>query len=207
VTAEFVALMDHDDLLHPTALYEIANLLQNDKEIDVIYSDEDNLDARNNRIPGYFKPDFNIELLLGQNMVSHLGVYRVSILRAIGGLRIGLEGSQDHDLILRVLTKSSASRVKHIPTVLYHWRRGGNRKSFSEMHMQKCVSAAKRAIKEYLEEENEGAVVEPCPDFPQYFRIRRRLPDPPPLVSCIIPTRDQHKLLKTCIDGLLYQTD
>jgi O-antigen biosynthesis protein len=207
VTADFAALMDHDDLLHPTALYEVANLLQKPDGIDVIYSDEDTIDAKGRRTPGYFKPDFDIELLLGQNMLNHLGVYRVSILRAIGGLRIGYEGSQDYDLILRVLTKSHPSRIKHIPTVLYHWRRGGSQQSFSEKHMQKCFDAAKRSLQEYLDFEGEGARVEVNPDAKFYTRIRRQLPDPPPLVSCIIPTRNRHELVRVCVDGLLHKTD
>jgi O-antigen biosynthesis protein len=207
VTSDFVALMDHDDLLHPTALYEIANLLQNSGDVDVIYSDEDYIDGKGHRRPGYFKPDFNIELLLGQNMVNHLGVYRMSILREIGGLRVGFEGSQDYDLILRVLTKSAASRVKHIPVVLYHWRRDGRQQSFSEKHLQKCQDAARRAIQDYLAFEGEGAVVEVSPDIEHYSRVRRRLPDPMPLVSCIIPTRNRHKLLNACVEGLLHKTD
>jgi O-antigen biosynthesis protein len=97
--------------------------------------------------------------------------------------------------------------VKHIPVALYHWRRDGERKSFSEKHMQKCVDAARRAIQEYLIFEGEGAVVEASPDFKYYSRIRRRIPDPTPLVSCIIPTRNRHKLLQTCINGLLHKTD
>src|SRR5665213_1877732 len=143
----------------------------------------------------------------GQNMLSHLGVYRMSILHEIEGLRVGFEGSQDYDLILRVLTKSSASRVKHIPAALYHWRKGGERKSFSEKHMQKCVDAARRAIQEYLDFEGEGAKVEVSPDFKHYSRIRRRLPNPPPLVSCIIPTRNRHELVNACVKGLQKKTD
>jgi len=142
----------------------------------------------------------------GQNMLSHLGVYRMSILHEIEGLRVGFEGSQDYDLILRVLTKSSTSRVKHIPVALYHWRRDGTQESFCEKHMQKCVDAARRAIQEYLDAEGEGATVEASPDFKHYSRIRRKLPNPAPLVSCIIPTRNRHKLLKTCIEGLQKKT-
>ena len=207
VTTEFAALIDHDDLLHPTALYEIAVVLQEAECVDAIYSDEDNINASGNRKPGYFKPDFNVELLLGHNMFSHLGVFRMSILRDIGGLRAGFEGSQDYDLILRVLAKSKAQRIKHIPTVLYHWRRGGEAKSYSEKHMDKCVNAAHRAIQEYLDQEGEGAKVLPSPDFKYYSRIKRPLPEPAPLVSCIIPTRNGHKLLKTCMDGLLHKTN
>ena len=207
VTAEFAALMDHDDLLHPTALYETAVVLQNADAVDAIYSDEDIIDGKGKRRDPFFKPDFNIELLLGQNMFNHLGVFRMAILREIGGLRAGFEGSQDYDLILRVLAKSKPQRIKHIPTVLYHWRHGGKAKSFSEKYMDKCVDAAWRSIRDYLDQEGEGAKVLPSPDFKYYSRIKRTLPKPAPLVSCIIPTRNRHKLLKTCMNGLLHKTD
>ena len=93
VKAEFAALMDHDDLLHTTALYEIAALLQEAEDVDAIYSDEDTIDGTGKRSHPFFKPDFNIELLLGQNMFNHMGGFRTSILREIGGLRAGFEGS------------------------------------------------------------------------------------------------------------------
>ena len=161
VTAEFVALIDHDDLLHPTALYEVAVLLENAEAIDVIYSDEDTIDAKGNRRPGHCKPDFNIELLLGQNFTNHLGVYRMSIVRKIGGLRQGFEGSHDYDLVLRVFAKSDASRFKHIPAILYHRRRSGEQKSFAEAHVNKCVAAAKRAIQDFLDATGERAELLP----------------------------------------------
>ena len=120
VDAEFMALMDHDDILNISALYEVTLVLQSPEEVDIVYSDEDNIGDNGRRRGGYLKPDFNVDLLLGHNFVSHLGVYRTAIVRQIGGFRRGYEGSQDYDLVLRVFAKSDASRIRHIPATLYH---------------------------------------------------------------------------------------
>jgi len=121
-TYDFMALLDHDDILHPLALYYVANEINNHPESVIIYSDEDKITRRGKRLDPYFKPDFDYELLLSQNMVSHLGVYRTSIVRNVGGFRTGLEGSQDYDLVLRVLEHCETDQIHHIPRPLYHWR-------------------------------------------------------------------------------------
>ena len=207
VTSEFIALMDHDDLLHPTALYEVANVLQQQPETDVVYTDSDCVETNGRHFGPFYKPDFNIDLLLGQNVVSHLGVYRSALVRQLGGLRLGLEGSQDYDLILRAHDKCGASRIRHVPEVLYHWRRSRSHKSYSGIHMDRCFAAAKRAIQDHLDREAEGARVTHVPKLEYNTRVLRRVPQPPPLVSCIIPTRGHVKLLRNCMDGLLNNTE
>ncbi|MBH0619594.1 glycosyltransferase, partial [Salmonella enterica] len=102
-TGAFVALMDHDDVLPEHALFEVAAALEADPDLDVIYSDEDHIDADGRRSNPYFKSDFNPDLLIGHNLVSHLGVYRRALLERIGGFRLGFEGSQDYDLALRAV--------------------------------------------------------------------------------------------------------
>lgn len=205
-TGEFIALMDHDDVLAEEALYEVALVIESTDDIDVIYSDSDAIDQSGIRQSPFYKPDFNVELLLGLNLVSHLGVYRASLVQKVGGLRKGYEGSQDYDLILRVLAQSKPSRIKHIQSILYHWRQGGAQKSFSEAHLDKCVAVARQAIQDYLDHEGEGATVTSAPASPQYSRVKRKLSAPLPLVTCIIPTRDRLDLLTTCLDGLLQNT-
>ena len=206
VNSDFFGLLDHDDLLAPDALYEVAKVLNKTDDVDVIYSDEDRVGAFGGFSGAYRKPDFNAELLLGQNVVSHLGVNRTSLIRKLGGLRKGFEGSQDYDLALRALSASHASRIKHIPKVLYHWRKGGLRGSFSQDNLDRCVAAARNAIQDYLHRENEGAVVVPNPSSKYFSRVIRKVPVPEPLVSCIIPTRNKAKLLKVCLEGLLNKT-
>ena len=119
---EFIALLDHDDLLSEDALYWVAQELQKRPLANLIYSDEDKIDDAGERSCPHFKPSFNIELLLSYNFISHLGVYRKGLIKQIGGFRNGLEGSQDYDLALRTILESSPNQIIHIPRVLYHWR-------------------------------------------------------------------------------------
>jgi O-antigen biosynthesis protein len=204
---ELVALMDHDDRLAQHALYEVVVALNNDPTLDIIYSDEDQIDRKGRRSKPYFKTDWNIDLLLGHNMISHLGVYRRSLLERIGGFREGFEGSQDYDLALRSANATAASRICHIPSVLYHWRRDYGAPSFSEQRLTECSDAALRAISDHLNRRHEKGEVVPHPVLPQWSRVIRPVPRPAPLVSMIVPTRDRVDLLGRCIAGLLEKTD
>lgn len=206
-TGEFVALMDHDDLLPQHALYEVAAALNKDPMFDIIYSDEDQIDAKGRRSLPYFKSDWNIDLLLGHNMISHLGVYRRALLEKVGGFREGFEGSQDYDLALRCADATVPARIHHIPTVLYHWRRDYGTTSFSQGQFAKCSDAALRTIRDHLDRRLETGDVRSHPVLPQWSRVIRPVPRPAPLVSLIIPTRDHADLLGRCVDGLLNRTD
>ncbi|MBG1232431.1 glycosyltransferase family 2 protein [Aestuariivirga litoralis] len=209
VSAPYVAFMDQDDLLHETALYEVAAAISRNPKARMIYSDEDRIDAKGHHSTPYYKPDFNIELLLGQNFVSHLSVYETKLLRKLGGLRAGYEGSQDHDLTLRVARELKDDEIVHIPVVLYHWRHGGRKASFSERNLEKCVKASRAAIQHFLDLEGEGARVAPVDkkNLRYFSRVIRKMPEPAPLVSIIIPTRNKASLLATCVDGVLGKTD
>jgi GT2 family glycosyltransferase/2-polyprenyl-3-methyl-5-hydroxy-6-metoxy-1,4-benzoquinol methylase len=208
-SGEFVALMDHDDLLPEQALYEVAVKINAHLDADLLYSDEDQVDATGRRHSPYFKPAWNIDLLLGHNFVSHLGVYRRSLLERIGGLREGLvDGSHDYDLALRAAAATEPARICHIPAVLYHWRRVDGASSFSQAHLDHCVAGARQAIGDYLKGQGvQGAEVLAAPAVPQWTRTRWPLPDPAPAVSVIVPTRDKPDLLARCTDGLLHRTD
>ncbi|MGF7210553.1 GT2 family glycosyltransferase [Skermanella aerolata] len=207
-TGEYLALLDHDDLLPAHALYRIAADLEAHGPADLIYSDEDKIDGDGRRHEPHFKSDWNPELFLAQNMISHLGVYRTGLVRAAGGFRVGFEGSQDWDLALRVteLTKlTEPNRIRHIPHILYHWRVFATSGSFSTDHGGKAAEAGRRAVAEHLERTGQAAQV--VPGISGYNRVRRALPDPVPRVSLIVPTRDRVELLRNCIDGLLDRTD
>jgi glycosyltransferase involved in cell wall biosynthesis len=205
---DFVVLLDHDDILAQQALYEVAAVVDRHPDADIIFSDEDRIDEQGRRLLPYFKPGWDPELLLGQNCVSHLGVYRRSLLTEIGGFRPGLEGSQDHDLTLRASARTRADRIHHIPAVLYHWRLRGD-ESFSQTQLQRCIDAAHRAIKDHLATlpEGQGAIVAPNPSAPSYHRITWPLPETLPKVSVLIPTRNRAGLLAACTSGLLNRTD
>ena len=206
-TGEFVALMDHDDVLAEHALFEVVAALNANRDLDLIYSDEDHIDQHGRRNNAYFKSDFNLDLLLGHNLISHLGVYRRSLLEEVGGFRLGFEGSQDYDLALRVVDATVPARIHHIPAVLYHWRSNTGEATFSEAFMQRCIDTARRALTDHLERRGQAGVVLAHPQLPLWQRVKRAVPDPAPLVSVIVPTKDKPEILGPCIEGLLNRTD
>lgn len=206
-SGEFVLLMDHDDLLPIHALYEVAFELLSHPDADVIYSDEDRVDGEGRRSDPYFKPMWSPELLAGHNMISHLGAYRRTLLEKIGGLREGLEGSQDWDLALRATAMTTPDRVRHIPAVLYHWRWKAGTSSFSEAWLSRCIETGRRAVEDWLTTQNAaGARVEPARLAPTWNRVVYPLPDPLPFVSVVIPTKDRGALLKRICNDVLYKT-
>jgi glycosyltransferase involved in cell wall biosynthesis len=206
-SGEFVALMDHDDILPEHALYEVIVELNDHPDADLIYSDEDKIDEHGKRFGAYFKTDWNPELFLCHNLFSHLGVYRRSLIEKIGRLREGFEGSQDYDLALRVSRETISSRIRHIPAILYHWLSTMEANSFSQRQLEKCIDAGRRAKSEHLRALGDDAFVEACPTLDNGDRIRRTIPEPAPLVSLIVPTKNVAHLLQPCLDGLLHRTD
>lgn len=207
-TGEFVAFMDHDDLLAPHALYLVAAELAEHPDADLLYSDEDKIDADGRRYDPHFKPDFDPELLLGQNYISHLTVMRRTLVDELGGLDVAMDGSQDHDLVLRATERTTASRIRHLPWVLYHWRQWSGSGTFSSRRLMEATAASRAAVGAHLERRGEvGAEVVPCPQQPGWNRVLRRPPSPLPAVTAVIPTRDRLSLLRPCVEGLLRDTD
>jgi glycosyltransferase involved in cell wall biosynthesis len=205
-SGEFMVLLDHDDRLHPTALHYVAEAIVKNPSVELVFSDEDKLDSGGERTAPYFKCSFNYELFLAQNMVSHLGCFRTETVKAIGGFRLGLEGSQDWDLALRVVERVGASNVIHVPRVLYHWREIPGSTAVSTDEKPYAQHAGRRAVADHLAREGIDARVEPAPDMPWWNRVRFALPDVLPKVSIVIPTRDRVDVLKTCMDSLLGAT-
>lgn len=187
-TGEFTVLLDHDDELPPHALFHVAWELVNHPSANIIFSDEDKVDEADVRSGPYFKPGWNYDLLLSQNCVSHLGAFRTSLLREIGGFRPGFEGSQDWDVTLRALARCGPGAVRHIPRVLYHWRSVPS-SAAAGMHAKPYAAAAGReAVEDHLQATGTGARVLPLEDGA--WRVLWPLPEPTPRVSLIIPTKD-----------------
>jgi len=203
-TGEFVALLDHDDVLPVHALSMVAHAINQHPDSDLFYSDEDKLDAAGRRHDPYFKPEWDEELICCQNFVSHLGVYRRSVMQRVGLFRPGFEGSQDYDLALRV-ANATRGPIVHIPHVLYHWRRFHGSRTYSSTKLDRASDAARRAIADYLAARGEEVTV--VAGAASYHRVIRRDPDVWPLVSVIVPTRDRVDLLGRCVRGLLEGTD
>ncbi|WP_265519164.1 glycosyltransferase family 2 protein [Nitratireductor luteus] len=204
-TGEWVAMLDHDDVLRPHALAEVALEICRDPDAVLIYSDEDKIDAQGKRFDPYFKPDFSRELFRSQNYLNHLTVHRTDNIRAVGGWRPGFEGSQDYDLNLRIFERIDPKRIRHVPKVLYHWRaiKGSTASEGSEKSY--AYDAGLRALKEHVERMGLPAIVEQASDTP-FYRLRFSLPEPEPLVSLIIPTRDKVELLRGCVESIRSKT-
>ncbi|MFZ5496123.1 MAG: glycosyltransferase [Verrucomicrobiota bacterium] len=203
-TGEFTALLDHDDELAPHALAEVVRALAARPDADLLYSDEDKVDEQGRRFDPYFKPDFLPDLFRAQNYLTHLAVYRTALLRRVGGFRAGFEGSQDWDLALRVSEQTTPARIVHIPRILYHWRAipGSTALTLDQKHYH--VAAARRALEEHLVRTGRTAALEPVAG--DHWRVRYALPEPPPLVSIIMPTRNGVRHLRRCLDSLLART-
>jgi O-antigen biosynthesis protein len=144
--------------------------------------------------------------MLGQNMFSHLGVFRRSLIEEIGGCRTGYEGSQDHDLVLRASARTSPARIKHLPYVLYHWRATEGSTAVTVENKDYAIDAARRAIGDFLASQGVSAEVGPS-DAPGYHRVHYLLPQPLPLASLIVPVGAALETLEICLSGLLERTD
>ncbi|UHQ20646.1 glycosyltransferase [Lysobacter sp. KIS68-7] len=183
VTASYVGLLDHDDLLPEHALLCVAEAIAAHPEAAVLYSDEDKIDATGQRREPHFKPDWNPDLARSYNMVSHFGVYSTELLRAIGGFRTGFEGAQDYDLMLRCVDRISPSQIVHIPHVLYHWRLHEASTSGGDAAKPYAVEAGRRAIAEHLQRNGIEGVVHADPSG---YRIDYALPAPIPRATVVL---------------------
>ena len=203
-TGDFVGLLDHDDELSEDALYRCVKVLNEYPDSNLIYSDEDKLEINGKRVEPFFKPDFSPDLMLSINYICHFSLIRRGVIRAIGGFRRGFEGSQDYDLLLRVIEKVDPATIHHIPWILYHWRKIPGSAASVVDAKNYAFDAAKRALREYLERNGEVGDIQDGL-FLGSYRVNRRI-DPSETVSIIIPFRDQVDLLKTCVDSILQKT-
>lgn len=204
VQGEWIALMDHDDLLPEDALLRVAECVRDHPEAQLVYSDEDKVDDAGQRSDPYFKPDWNLDLFRSHNMFSHLGVLRTALVREVGGFRQGFEGSQDWDLVLRCAERIAPSQIVHIPRVLYHWRIHVESTAKSMDAKPYAAVAGERALDEHFQRLGVQAKAE----YLGYgYRVRYALPSPPPLVSLIIPTRNAVELVRQCITSIQKRTD
>lgn len=205
-SGEFIALLDQDDELSDHALFHIVAAINAHPDAKLIYSDEDKLNERGERCQPYFKSDWNYDLFLCHNMISHLGVYDRELVNTLGGFRDGLQGSQDWDLALRVIEVLRSDQIVHVAKILYHWRI--HEQSTSALGSEAkpyAYKAAEIALNEHFSRQNVKARAEFLPELGA-FRTRYALPDKKPLVSIIIPTRNGFVHLKACVESILDKT-
>jgi O-antigen biosynthesis protein len=198
---EFVGLLDHDDELTPDALWEVTSRLNRMPELDLLYSDEDKLTGDGTRVEPFFKPDWSPDLLLSMNYITHFAVFRRSLLEAVGGFKSEYDGAQDHDLLLRFTERTN--HIAHITKILYHWRMVHNSTAYSAAAKPLASESGRRAIEDALQRRGHEATVEIL--FPGRYRAKYKI-HKPPLVSIIIPTKDQLWLLQQCLVSIEEKT-
>ena len=203
---EFIALLDNDDEVTEDALFWVVEALQRHPDAGMLYSDEDKIDARGLRQDPYFKSDWDPYLFWGHNLITHLGVYRKALLDAIGGFRVGYEGSQDYDLAARVVERLEAKQIIHIPRVLYHWRISAGSTAAGVSEKPYARVAALKAINEHLGRLSIPARVETDPNKGSVQQVFFDESGKSPLVSILIPTRNSADLVRTCVESIVKKT-
>ncbi|MGE4633760.1 MAG: glycosyltransferase [Arenicellales bacterium] len=204
---EFIAFLDHDDMLAPEALKSVVEVIQRDTP-DILYTDETAFsDSTDKKIQGYFgtphlKPDFSPDLLLSHNYITHLLVVRKSLIDSVGGPRSSFDGAQDYDFILRL--SEQTDKIAHIAQPLYHWRQSHQSTSLDTGVKPEAHTRGGEALREVLGRRGiEGEVL--MANAPHFFRVRREIKKHP-LVSVIIPFRDEPRLLQQSISAILERT-
>jgi GT2 family glycosyltransferase len=197
-TGTYVALFDHDDLLTEDALYEVADAAQR-TGADVIYSDEDKIKgSTGERYQPNFKPDFNLDLLRSNNYICHLLVVRRTLIEQVGGLNREYDGAQDHEFLFRLV--EATEKIAHIPKVLYHWRVHAASTADNPLSKKYAYDAGKRAVLEHIRRCGEDGEVTDT-KFPGFYRVRYRVQGEP-LVSIVIPNKDERETLKSCLESI-----
>jgi GT2 family glycosyltransferase len=197
-TGEFVAFLDHDDVLRPHALFAIAEHLRSHKDADVVYSDEDKLLPDGGLGAPAFKPEFSPDRLLGENYINHLTAMRRSLVNEVGGLREGFDGSQDHDLVLRVTER--ARHVGHIADVLYAWRMAPGSTAIAADRKPHAQEAGRRAVDDALRRRGVDARVELGPSPGLY--IPRYVLAGTPSVDILVVARTSGSDVDECVQSI-----
>lgn len=205
-TGEFVGLLDHDDLLAPQALYRMVEAMNSGKyqgNVDVLYSDEDKvtMDLSEHFQP-HFKPDFNLDLLRSNNYITHFFVARTSLVKEVGGFRREYDGAQDYDFIFRCVEK--AENICHIPEILYHWRTHKASTADNPASKMYAFEAGKRAIEGNLKRTRTNGIVDHTKDY-GFYQVKYPISGEP-LVSVIIPNKDQKESLEKCLNSVFEKT-
>ena len=200
---EYIGLMDCDDVLAVNALYEMAKKLNENKDYDFIYSDEDKLseDGKKRKDP-FFKPDWSPDTFMSLMYTCHFSIFRKSLIDELGGLRVGFEGSQDYDLVLRLMERTS--NIGHVPKILYHWRERKESTASSMTAKPYIVESTKKAKEGALERRGLKGHLEWIEEVAQFRVVYEPMDNPK--VSIIIPSKDNYKVLKQCFVSMKENT-
>lgn len=201
-TGDYICLFDHDDLLHPSVLYEYS-LVLDEQDADFIYCDETTFENGdiNKMITLHFKPDFSLDNLRANNYICHFSAFKASLLEKTGLFRKEFDGSQDHDMILRLT--GASKNIVHVPKILYYWRSHAASVASDINAKSYAIDAAKNAVLSHLKDCGiEGAKIESTRAFATIFKIIYPLVAKPK-ISIIIPNKDHKEDLKRCVESII----
>jgi len=200
-TGNYIALFDHDDILCPSALYENMKVIC-EKDADFIYSDEATFNGNDiyDIITYHFKPDFAIDNIRANNYICHFSVFDRALIDKVGMFSTEYDGSQDHDMILRLT--AAANRIEHIAKTLYLWRSHKNSVSMDINSKTYAIDAGRRAVRDNIKKAGYNVTVESAPAFPTIYKINYEIIGNPK-ISIIIPNKDAVNMLATCIDSIV----
>ena len=200
-TGDYIALLDHDDVLADYALYEIVYNLNKFPNAEFLYSDEDKIDENGNRYDAYFKPDIAPDTLRCQNYICHFSVFKKELMEKLGGFRENYDGAQDYDIFLRMLEITDPKKISHVPKILYHWRvHNESTAKLNSNAKNYAFEAGKKAIEDHIKRVGlEGTVSKGCIDG--IYRIDYKVIGEPK-VSIVIPNKDGKDILEVCINSI-----
>ncbi len=200
---DFIAFLDHDDVLAPFALYEIVKAINENPNVEFLYSDEDKITEKSERFSPYFKPDFSPEAIECNNYITHFVAIKKSLVDKIGKLNHQFNGAQDFDFVLRAT--ENTENIVHIPKILYHWR--AHSKSTANLAETKMYAyeAGVKVIEEHLKRVGKQGTVENPKEVPGIYQIKYAIKGTPK-VSILIPNKDCCKILKKCLKSILTLT-
>ena len=201
-TGDYIALLDHDDILADYALYEVVNCINMFPNAEFMYSDEDKIDENDNRYDAYFKPDFAPDTLRCQNYICHFSIFKKELMNKLNGFKADYDGAQDYDIFLRMSELTKPENIKHIPKILYHWRvHSESTAKLNSNAKNYAFEAGKKAIEDHLKRVGlDGEVSEGC--IEGIYRVDYKVKGEPK-VSIVIPNKDGKDILKVCIESVL----
>lgn len=199
-SGDFISFFDHDDLIEPDLLFAYTEAINTYDDIDLLYCDEDKLMPNGLLAQPYFKPNLDLELLRSSNYICHMLTIRKNLLDTLPPNTRDFDGAQDHNMTLQAVEK--ARRVHHVPQVLYHWRICENSTAANADNKPYASEAGIRAIKAHLKRSGINAEVT-MSRRPFSYKVSYCIPNDRPLVSILIPTKDQADILDTCLQSIL----
>ncbi|MCL2442178.1 MAG: glycosyltransferase family 2 protein [Treponema sp.] len=201
-SGDFLCILHQSDILHPSALYDVMNVICNE-DADFIYSDEAYFNENNNVTLRHYKPDYAIDTLCSHNYIGHLTVFDKKLINKTGAFKSEYDGSQDYDLIFRLT--DAASKIYHIQKILYFHRNDKKIISSDIRKKMENILTSEKIITEYLKKHDKPAQVVGKIELPGYYRVIYELKEKP-VVSIIIPNKDNASLLRKCISSILAKT-